>query len=325
MSIADVLLVTVTSVESKAVLNVFEQTIGHKAPQESIGDRAYFNLGTVNGARVFMTMQPGMGSGGVGGSLPSVTKGIEALSPQAVIMVGIAFGVNEDKQKIGDVLVSKQLQLYDLQRVGTQENEKSLHITLRGDKPPASSWLVNHFETAALSWNDAKVRFGVVLTGDKLVDNLDYRNRLISLQQEAVGGEMEGAGLYVACHDKKVDWILIKAICDWGDGMKGVDKAPRQEIAARNAAEFVLHGLLQFTAIDWEKRRGQQPSPTPNTQSSSSDLRRSMNDRRRESLQEEIEVIQRQLESTLSDEQKLKLERRLKQKLAEYEELEQLG
>ncbi len=51
---------------------------------------------------------------------------------------------------------------------------------------------------------------------------------------------MEGAGLYVAAHDAKVDWILVKAICDWADGNKD-DTA--QALAARNAAEFVLHVL----------------------------------------------------------------------------------
>ncbi len=49
---------------------------------------------------------------------------------------------------------------------------------------------------------------------------------------------MEGAGLYAAASDAKVDWILIKAICDWADGNKD-NKA--QPIAASNAVNFVLH------------------------------------------------------------------------------------
>ncbi len=54
---------------------------------------------------------------------------------------------------------------------------------------------------------------------------------------------MEGAGLYVAGADHKVDWIVIKAICDWADGNKGVNKKARQQLAAKNAAVFLVESL----------------------------------------------------------------------------------
>ncbi len=238
---ADVLIVTVTEVESRAVMQVFREVTGKDPKPEPIGDRIYLDLGEVNGARVFMALSE-MGSGGLGGSQKAVDKGIEALSPSAIIMVGIAFGINEQKQAIGDILVSQQLWLYDLQRVGKDE------IIPRGDKPHASSWLINRLQVANLSWDasKAKVRFGVVLSGEKLVDNIDYREQLKQFEPEAIGGEMEGAGMYVASHDKKVDWILVKAICDWADGNKGgPNKDAHQATAAHNAAAFVLHALQQ--------------------------------------------------------------------------------
>jgi nucleoside phosphorylase len=252
---ADVLIVTVTKVESRALLQSFEQTTGHKATPKAIGDRTYFNLGIVNGARVFLT-QSEMGSGGLDASQLTVQKGIEVLSPTAVIMVGIAFGINDQKQAIGDILVTEQLRLYDLQRLGTLEDGQC-KISLRGDKPHASPWLINFFKSADadLRWEGAEVRFGVVLTGEKLVDNIDFRDQLRSFEPEAIGGEMEGKGLYVACHDKKVDWILIKAICDWADGNKAQDKDLRQQTAAQNAAEFLLYAL-EFTSVDWQQKRG---------------------------------------------------------------------
>ncbi len=172
------------------------------------------------------------------------------LAPSAVIMVGIAFGRDEQKQTIGDILVSQQLCLYELTRVG-----KDTRI-LRGDKPHATSWLVDLFKSASLLWNGPRVLFGVVMTGDKLVDNLEFRDQLYTLEPEAIGGEMEGAGLYVACHEKKVDWILVKAICDWGNGNKTYDNVARQQTAAQNAAAFVLHAL-QSVPVDWDKRRPQ--------------------------------------------------------------------
>ena len=249
---ADVLLVTVTKVESRAVIKAFEQEANHQVTQKSICDRVYFDLGTVNGARVFLT-QSEMGSSGLNGSSQTVSKGIDALSPLAVIMVGIAFGISEDKQGIGDILVTEHLRTYELQRVGKQDNQPQ--INLRGDKPPASPSLLNLFKSFDLVWDGAEVRFGVVLTGEKLVDNIDFRDQLHSFEPEAIGGEMEGAGLYVACQDKKVDWILVKSICDWADGNKEQDRKNRQQTAAQNAAQFVL-GALKFTENDWQRKRG---------------------------------------------------------------------
>jgi hypothetical protein len=54
---------------------------------------------------------------------------------------------------------------------------------------------------------------------------------------------MEGAGLYAACEEAHVDWILVKAICDWADGQKELAADVAQPLAAQNAATFVLNAL----------------------------------------------------------------------------------
>jgi nucleoside phosphorylase/AAA+ ATPase superfamily predicted ATPase len=233
---ADVLIFTVTRDESVAVLNTFKQATGIDNKSITIGDRTYRDLGIVNGTKVFMALSE-MGAGGLGAAQQAVQKGIEALKPHSVIMVGIAFGINEQKQTIGDILVARQLMCYESQRIGAGE------IIARGDKAHSSTRLVNYLQNAHLDWTGAEVEFGLVLTGEKLVDNLDYRESLRQLASEAIGGEMEGAGLYVSCHDAKVDWILVKAICDWADGNKTQDKKQRQKLAAENAASFIVHAL----------------------------------------------------------------------------------
>ena len=243
-------IITTTKVESQAVLDTFLPDKSQRPISHTIEGRTYFDLGMVQDARVYM-IQSEMGSGGLGASAQAVAKAIDTLSPRAVIMVGIAFGMNQEKQAIGDVLVSQQLRLYDLQRVGTRKGRAE--IVLRGDKPPASPSLLNLFKGAELTWKgDAEIRFGPILTGEKLVDNQNLTKQLHGFEPEAIGGEMEGAGLYVACHDKKTDWILVKGICDWADGNKGVDKTARQQLAATNAAAFVYHAL-NFSTGSWDK------------------------------------------------------------------------
>ena len=58
---------------------------------------------------------------------------------------------------------------------------------------------------------------------------------------KAVGGEMEGAGVYAAASRENTAWVVVKAICDWGDGKKSKDY---QELAARNAAA-VIRAMLE--------------------------------------------------------------------------------
>ncbi|MEZ5673276.1 MAG: NB-ARC domain-containing protein [Thiotrichaceae bacterium] len=242
LEMADVLIITVTPMEYQAVAEAFEAVTGHTAFPKSIGDRVYHDLGLVNHARVFMALSE-MGSQGSGSAQQAVQKGIAALRPHAVIMIGIAFGIDDEKQKIGEILVSKQLMLYDLQRVGKQDE-----IVLRGDRTSSTPRLLDYLRNASFKWQNTKVHFGLVLTGEKLVDDLDYRNSLQKLAPDAIGGEMEGAGLYVSCQDAKVDWIVVKAICDWADGNKAQDKTQRQQQAAKNAADFVVHAL-QYASL----------------------------------------------------------------------------
>ena len=236
-SITKILIVTVTEVEGQAVLNAFESATQQKARVETRGDRVYQNLGILNNSQIFMAISE-MGSQGLGAAQQTAQKAIAALRPQAVFAVGIAFGIYIiEEQEIGEILVSQQLIPYELQRVGKRE------IILRGDRPHSSSTLINFLKSAKLTWQGSKVHFGSLLSGEKLVDNLDYRNNLRKLASEAIGGEMEGAGIYVSCQDAKVDWIVVKAICDWADGNKSQGKDEYQKLAADNAAKFIVHAL----------------------------------------------------------------------------------
>lgn len=127
---ADVLLVTVNEHETQAILTAFAKATGAGAKPVPVDDRIYRDLGVINGTRIYHALSE-MGSAGPGATQQTVDKGIRALKPEAVIPVGIAFGVSEKKQAISDILVSEQLRLYDLQRAAHE-------IILRGDKPNAS-------------------------------------------------------------------------------------------------------------------------------------------------------------------------------------------
>ncbi|MEM8638669.1 MAG: hypothetical protein AAGG51_07650 [Cyanobacteria bacterium P01_G01_bin.54] len=239
----DVLLVTVTSVESSAVLNTTEKVTGAGyQPDYSNPNNVYYHLGVIGDTRVAMVRSE-MGSGGAGGSLLTVKEAIQDLEPAAVIGVGIAFGMKPDRQEIGDILISKQLQDYEPRRESTDTANNSQTIS-RGCRVEASPGLLSKFREGELSWQDCELRFGLLLTGSALVDNREFRDQLLQQWPEAIGGEMEGSGIYSAAFLHNVHWIVVKAICDWADGNKKVnDEDARQKKAAKNAATFVVSVL----------------------------------------------------------------------------------
>jgi nucleoside phosphorylase len=214
-----------------------------------MGYKTYYALGEIDGAEIFMA-QSEMGTATPGGALLTVRQAIEDLHPAAVIMVGIAFGLRPDYQHMGDILVAQQLMSYE---PGKQKGR----FIPRGDRVTVSSALLGKFRSGDLDWDGAPVHFGLMLSGEKLVNDPTFRDRLLELEPEAIGGEMEGYGLYVAAGEAKVDWILVKAICDWADGNKD-DKS--QPLAAQNAAGFVSHVLQQggWEAFESAGREGNQ-------------------------------------------------------------------
>lgn len=239
-SLDSVLIVTVTKVEVQAVLEVFSQAAGTAWTRQAVGNKMYYYLGIHGGAPVFM-VQSEMGIAGPGGALLTVNQAIRDLHPQAIIMCGIAFGLRPDKQKLGDILISRQLHYYEPQKIDVNRGQMP-----RGDRTTSSERLLSRFRSGDIDWQGAQTHFGLVLSGEKLVNDPAFRDWLLKTEPEAIGGEMEGAGLYAAARDVKADWILVKAVCDWADGDKN-DHA--QPLAAHNAAQFVLH-VLQLGGWD---------------------------------------------------------------------------
>lgn len=229
-----ILLVTVTTVETRALQAALIEATGRQPTVRNIDGFPYKDFGRLGDYEVWHQIS-GMGSGGIDGSQEAVRRGISSVSPVAVLMVGIAFGVDPKKQPIGTILVSKQIQTYELQRVN-----KDASITLRGDKVSASPMLLNWVAHAEIEWpeSEPEVKKGLVLSGEKLVDNKDFRDQLVQIAPGALGGEMEGAGVYAASQTAKVEWLLVKAVCDWADGNKAEDKDKLQAKAAMAAAKF---------------------------------------------------------------------------------------
>ncbi len=234
----DIVLITFNQHELEQTLECFCPNA--RAEQKEGHNRIYYPLGQHNGNNLVLihskqaTIE----------AMKTAQWGIDVFQPRAIIAVGIAFGMDSKKQHIGDVLISEFIVPYELARVNQNGS-----ITPRGPRPVASKHLTDWFHQvdAYLNKEDgveyAKRNFGGIFSGDKLIDNQDYRDQLAQMDSTAIGGEMEGTGLFHACEASKTDWIIVKAICDFADGNKGKNKEANQIAAAKNAASLVKAAL----------------------------------------------------------------------------------
>lgn len=243
---ADVMLITVNEHETQAVHAIFGAE--KKVVSLSVNRFAYIDYGHVNGARVVHTIS-GMGATDPGAMRDTTTRALKAFRPWAVVAVGIAWGANEDDQKIGDILVSQHLHL------GGHKKIKDGVRKDRGPSPPASDALRNLFLTAQhLHWQGAPVEFGPLISEETLFDDRAAKEQALLQSPGALGGEMEGTGMYGAAR-RDTDWIVVKAICDWGYKKQNADKEAHQRVAARNAAAFVHAAIsnLSFAPSNWQR------------------------------------------------------------------------
>jgi len=239
----DAILVFVNNNEKEAVYNAFKEK-QTRDPVVTFGEvLTYHDFGNIGGAKV-LGLQIEMGSTTRGGSSPALSEAIKETTPHYVILVGVAFGMDRKKQAPGDILVSSKLALYEMKRIGINKKGEDVEIQ-RGDTTAASEKILGKFRawSSKPHWQGAPVHFGLMVSGEKLIDNAQFKQKLREKYPEAIGGEMEAAGAYVAAEFYKRDWIVVKAVCDYADGTKKHNKQKNQELAARNAAQLVFHVL----------------------------------------------------------------------------------
>jgi WD40 repeat protein/nucleoside phosphorylase len=260
---APVVLLTFNHNETKGVREIFAD--GKVPEPDATGDYPITSLGMHGGAEVLHIISRQ-------GRLHADSAAREALKQvkpcAAIVAVGVAFGMNPAKQKKGDVLVSAFLRDYEVARLNSDGSS-----TLRSGKPEAPDKLLrrlnelDHRQKGQPHWPD--IHIGTLMCGDKLVDNRPFRDALLKHEPEAIGGEMEGSGVERAAREAKVDWLVVKGICDWADGGKSsATQEADQLLAARNAARVVkaildMGPLSPLPPDKKETPKPAQPCPSP--------------------------------------------------------------
>lgn len=245
----DIVIMVVTPTELSQVLNLLKPFSDRDSLVKIIIRQETYYLG-VYGCFKIAVCKSMMGTGGPTGSTLVAENAIKQWNPLALIMIGIAFGASYTKQKPADVLVARDLFPYETQRVTDRA------ITYRSPIPPTDATLVNRFDNAR-DWNfqrpdGTKVDFhlGRMFSGEKLIDSQQFKARLMKREPEAIGGEMEGAGVWAAASRNNIAWVVVKGVCDWADHKE----KSLQEMAAASAASLCEHVLSDENVLDGLRR-----------------------------------------------------------------------
>lgn len=231
-----VLILVVTEGERDAVRDAVRRHVGRAGVLDYAGERTVHRLGVVGGSEIMLAQAGEQGTAAAAGMMFTARAVIEQVRPDYVVLTGICYGLHPDEgQQLGDVVVARRVQNVDHRKVVDGKP-----VRYRGVNVGCSPGLLDRFQAAQASWVGARVHFGTVLTSNTLVDSRHLVAQLRKDFPDAIAGEMEGTGVHEAATlGVKPDWIMIKAISDWGHD-KTKDAQP---LAARNAAEFVTHAL----------------------------------------------------------------------------------
>lgn len=263
----DLLIITATPTEKKEVHKYLMPIDGQDGVMRIQKNQYTYYLGKFGHYNAIHVGTGNMGAVGRTASIHTAITAIDLWNPKVVLMVGIAFGANEDKLRIGDVLVSERVVNYETHRANANGSK-----TQRGSEGPASTILLDRYRSVEdWSYNvkyedknyDAKQISGLLLSGEILLDNKDLKDELMTIYPTAIGGEMEGAGIYTACDNKVNHWIIVKAVCDFGDGSKNTD--PNKNLYQKLAIESAVSLSLAVFSDEYSfEDIGMYSGPLPN-------------------------------------------------------------
>lgn len=234
-------LITANNIERDAVLKEMSNLTETPSGKYSIIHKTQtYYVARFGNFPVVMLKLGAMGTNEPSAATLSVQDLITIWKPSIIIAVGVAMGMKPNSQKLGDVLVSKYIFNYNINKM-TDDS-----VIDRSPRPIASVTLHDRFVNC-INWkfyredgSQCKIHSGLIITGGSLVNQSDFTNKLRNKYRDAVGNEMEATGIWAACEKLKKDWIIVKGICDWGEN-KVDDFQPLAAAAAVSLCKKVLN------------------------------------------------------------------------------------
>ena len=169
------------------------------------------------------------------------------------LKVIVALGFCGTLGRLGDVIVSSKIIKYD----------KFMMKDDRGSPYQPGINIRKVFMTNAHTWSFQCTKPGTeeykavavskpILSGHFFISSREHRDQLIANFPDAGGIEMEGIdvfeGINIAKKSDKIEFIIVKAGCNYADEGKYEEWQP---VAAMAAADFVYRQLNTGIGVDW--------------------------------------------------------------------------
>jgi adenosylhomocysteine nucleosidase len=248
-------LVTATTTEHQELERVAKELgFGFTAQPGRAGD--YYRLGDVGTNRV-VAMRVSMGAFSPDGAAARCIQSRAETRATTIMLIGTAFGIDQARQNIGDVIVSESVFLYDDRKVvdpgegSTGKYKVEYPATAR--KVASRTWHDRFRRLAKQYVQDGaaeKIDLGVILSGGARIESAAYRDEVVAglppMDQLVIGGEMEGMGaISAALSTDPYDpgWVVVKGISDFADKSSRLKIKATRAVAARASALAVLRVL----------------------------------------------------------------------------------
>jgi nucleoside phosphorylase len=178
------------------------------------------------------------------GAAVAATRLLEIFDLDLVVNIGLAGGVDKNKQALGDIIVARQIRYYEAGKVKPSKLEvapeySDLHSSFV--RSLETSDLKNWPLGASIQGAARQVFFGTVASGEKVIADAQFVQSLLSQDRTIVGIEMESHGIAAALRGRKEKFLLIRGISDLADAKKN-DKA---RLSAMEGATRLFHEALR--------------------------------------------------------------------------------
>lgn len=237
-----ILLITANHIERGIFLRRLSDFYGDKLPTYSIGAYSYQIINKDNYTIVHLH------TGRTGDEF--TRRAINAAHKvfkkkiKCIILLGICYGIDFSEQCLGEVVISNAVSGYRI-NFRDEENDLKFEPELEFEEKPSKDWITKiesiisyfHFSHDIFSKPDGEeiISFnaytGKILSSNSLLSSRDVKEAVVNyvghVKPKAYGGEMEACGIFKTnifeTSQGFKNWIIIKAICDWGESKNALD------------------------------------------------------------------------------------------------------
>lgn len=190
-------------------------------PQRNKNQKTYAYYFNFQGYDILHIESQVTGSYTIGGSADLVRYVLDNhyLYPTIIISLGICFGIHDEKQFLGDTIISQKVYPYFM---GAKYNEEGYFVSddnmFRIRQELYSKMKSEIIDLNVLNGLGFHAYLGNYMTGEAVISKRNIRDLFAKkvTNQTVDAGDMEGYGLFKECYGAVMPCLIVKSICDWG-------------------------------------------------------------------------------------------------------------